>query len=93
MLVQSHTGTINVLPALPFNWNTGNVKGIPARGVFTINMDWLEGKISNLSVASEAGNICRVKIPEIRVSQISSNGKEIPFTPYDNYIEFKTRPE
>jgi len=50
------------------------------------------GKISNLSMASEAGNICRVKLSEIRVSGISSNGKEIPFKKSDNFIEFNTRP-
>ena len=50
------------------------------------------GKISNLSMASEAGNICRVKLSEVRVSGISSNGKEIPFKKSDNYIEFNTRP-
>ena len=91
MLVQSHTGIINILPALPFNWNTGNVKGIRARGGFTINMDWLDGKIFDFSVTSEAGNICRVKIPEIRVSQICSNGKEIPFSQSEKTIEFNTK--
>lgn len=92
MLVQSHTGTIHILPALPLNWKTGNVKGIRARGGFTINMDWLEGKISNLSMVSEAGSNCRVKLPELRVFRISSNGKQIPFRESENYIEFNTRP-
>lgn len=92
MLVQSHTGIINILPALPSKWNTGDIKGIRARGAFTINMIWQQGKVKDLVITSEAGNTCRIKLPGVRDLKITSHGRNIPFKELENFIEFKTIP-
>ena len=54
MLLQSHAGYIHLLPALPDNWQSGSIKGVRARGGFTIDMEWKESRITRLSVTSHS---------------------------------------
>ena len=62
MLIQSHDGAIHLLPALPDNWPTGEVKGLQARGGFTVDMKWEEGKVTALTVYSKLGGNCRLRV-------------------------------
>lgn len=55
MLIQSTPGTITLLPALPQAWSKGKVKGLRARGGFTIDMEWNDGKVSSCKIHSTAG--------------------------------------
>ena len=61
MLLQSHAGYIYLLPALPDNWQSGSIKGVRARGGFTIDMEWKESRITRLSVTSHSGGTCRIR--------------------------------
>ena len=61
MLLQSHAGYIHLLPALPDNWQSGSIKGVRARGGFTIDMEWKESRITRLSVTSHSGGTCRIR--------------------------------
>jgi alpha-L-fucosidase 2 len=61
MLIQSHTGTIELLPALPAELPNGEVKGICARGGFVLNITWQQGKLQQVTVLSTTGNTCRLK--------------------------------
>lgn len=54
MLVQSHEpGIIRILPALPANWHTGSVKGLRARGGYTVDIDWENGKATKVLVKAD----------------------------------------
>lgn len=62
MLLQSHTGEIHLLPALPNVWQEGSIKGLPARGGFILDLFWKDGKLSKAIVYSKLGGNCRLRV-------------------------------
>ncbi|NTV80820.1 MAG: glycoside hydrolase family 95 protein, partial [Candidatus Aminicenantes bacterium] len=61
LLVQSHQGSIDVLPALPEALPAGSVGGVRARGGFELDLAWKDGRLTRLSVLSKAGELCKIK--------------------------------
>jgi alpha-L-fucosidase 2 len=63
MLLQSHAGIINLLPAIPDQWKAqGSVKGLKARGNITVSFDWKDGKVISYSITSPVATKVKVKI-------------------------------
>lgn len=62
LFMQSHDGFIYILPALPSVWKDGSIKGLVARGGFVIDIDWKDGKVTNLNIVSQYGGNCRIRI-------------------------------
>ena len=60
MLMQSHCGFIELLPALPSDWKKGSIKGIVARGNFTINIEWSSEKLTKAEITSNMGGTCKI---------------------------------
>lgn len=64
MLLQSQDGCIHLLPAAAPSWVKGKVKGLCARGGFTVDMEWEQGKLSKSVIFSKTGGQCRVRYKE-----------------------------
>ncbi len=63
MLLQSHDGYIHLLPALPDAWGSGTVSGLKARGGFTIDMTWINKKVTKIKIHSALGGECPMLAP------------------------------
>lgn len=92
MLLQSHEGYIDVLPALPKAWETGSFTGLVARGNFVIDAEWKQGKPTHLTLTSRAGGPCRIAAGEMGAMEIKdANGAAVAFTRADDgVIRFET---
>ena len=61
MLLQSHMGELHLLPCLPAMWPDGSVKGMKARGGFTVDMEWIDSTLAKATITSNAGRPCRLR--------------------------------
>jgi alpha-L-fucosidase 2 len=91
MLLQSHAGEVDLLPALPATWRTGRVRGLRARGGWEIDIEWADGRWTRAIVRADPGlGRCVVRAPdafEVRTegrvveSRLTSSGS----------VEFETK--
>ncbi len=72
MLLQSHDGVLNLLPARPDAWASGEVKGLKARGGYELDMTWANGKLTRVVVRSALGGNCRLRVPGTLVATIGT---------------------
>ncbi|WP_195428959.1 glycoside hydrolase family 95 protein [Clostridium sp. D46t1_190503_E9] len=61
MLIQSHQGYIEILPAIPKSWKSGEVKGLRARGGYTVDISWKDNKLILLKVKAIVDGTCNIK--------------------------------
>ncbi|MFF5289590.1 glycosyl hydrolase family 95 catalytic domain-containing protein [Paractinoplanes globisporus] len=61
MLLQSDGEEIELLPALPSTWRDGSVRGLRARGGFTVDLTWRDGELRQARIHSSTGAVARVR--------------------------------
>jgi alpha-L-fucosidase 2 len=61
MLLQSQSGEISLLPAIPDAWAEGKISGLKARGNFEIAMNWKNKQITTASILSVVGGVCKLR--------------------------------
>ncbi len=77
MLLQSQNGEIELLPALPSAWPNGSVTGLCARGRFTVDMEWANGKLATATIHSTGGESCQVRYRDQVVQLQVPNGQSL----------------
>jgi alpha-L-fucosidase 2 len=77
MLLQSHAGQIELLPALPAAWPEGSVKGLRARDGFEVDIAWKDGRLISATLWSNSGEPCRIRYQGKTVELKIKKGKRI----------------
>ena len=76
MLLQSHGGMIRLLPALPAEWSTGAVRGLRARGGFTVSMFWSNGSLTEATIDASVDGPCTVSAEGLKA--VLLDGDPVP---------------
>ncbi len=79
MLIQSHLGNIDMLPALPDAIPEGHIRGIRARGGFELDFNWSEDKLTSLKVISNAGYAFSVRYEDKTFTSETHKGEVLTF--------------
>ncbi len=89
MLLQSNLGTVHLLPALPDAWQSGNIKGLRARGGFEVDIVWSNQGLDNATIHSLSGEDCTLRTPQ-RVRITGATAKTVK-TDFGYLTTFKTK--
>jgi alpha-L-fucosidase 2 len=77
MLLQSHAGEVELLPALPEAWPDGCVEGLRARGGFEVDIIWKDGRLTEATIRSIAGRDPMVRYGERAKKIALEPGQEV----------------
>ncbi len=81
MLIQSHAGLIELLPALPEAWPDGSVTGLCARGGFEVDIKWQKGTLEHAVIKNISGQKCRVRYGQKNLDLNINKGSRKIITP------------
>lgn len=74
MLIQSHDAYIELLPALPDEWATGNFKGLRVRGGAEVGATWQNNRLQLAEILASAYNTFKLKVPA-GIATVKKDGK------------------
>lgn len=86
MLLQSHLGVIDVLPALPAAWPAGAVTGLRARGGLTVDIRWRGHAATSLTLTADHTGPVTVRCPLLAARPLvqTATGQRVECEPGDS---------
>jgi alpha-L-fucosidase 2 len=89
MLIQSQSGEIELLPALPGRWPTGSVRGLCARGGYVVDIAWHNGALFTASITTRLGGATPVRYGDRRILVRLHPGQVLRLHP-DSFLRHET---
>ena len=86
MLLQSHSGVIQLLPALPDNWADGSVSGLCAVGNFQVDQRWANGRLQEATVLSRSGGACTLRYKGIAHATVKGKKAQVKVVSDDTIV-------
>jgi alpha-L-fucosidase 2 len=80
MLLQSHLGEISLLPALPDAWEKGYIKGLRARGGFTVDQYWRKGRLTEATILPDFDGEVKIRYTDKTIIKNVKAGKAVKIT-------------
>ena len=77
MILQSHDGYVEFLPALPSVWPTGSMKGVCAQGGLVADVEWADGSMRSARINASKDHSFDILVPQSTSVVITQNGKTL----------------
>ncbi|MBK5273321.1 MAG: glycoside hydrolase family 95 protein, partial [Bacteroidia bacterium] len=84
LLMQSHSGEISLLPALPKEWPDGSISGLRGKGGYSIDVHWKKQHLATASILSHFTQTCRLRTKTL--VKILLDGKTVPVQQEEKYL-------
>ena len=88
MLIQSYHEELHLLPALPACWPDGEVRGLRARGGYTVNIAWKSGRLAKAEITPLHTRSCVLKTGGQNLAVHAPDGKTVPVSQEARHIIF-----
>jgi alpha-L-fucosidase 2 len=76
ILLQSHSGEISFLPAMPEAWREGAIKGVRARGAITVDIEWKDGRATTAVLRPDVSGEFQLRAPRgQRIASVTEQGR------------------
>jgi len=93
MLLQSHSGVLAILPALPSAWSDGHYRGLRARGDVEVDASWKNGRAVSAALRPAAAGDFKLRPPHgQRIAKIESGGHPVKATEGDGIWQLRMEP-
>jgi alpha-L-fucosidase 2 len=89
MLLQSQRGDIHLLPALPAAWATGSVRGLRARGGYTVGVRWRGGALESAIITPDRSGTMTVRYGRHTAERLVTAGHPVTVTPESSGLVIK----
>ena len=91
MLLQSYGARLHLLPALPASWPKGQVRGLRARGGYTVSIWWRDGRLARAEIVPLKNGHCTVRAPERKLAVSDRTGDCVQIVHDGPWVTFPVR--
>ena len=91
MIIQSHDGFVEFLPALPSVWHTGNMKGVCAQGGLVADVEWASKKMKSAAINATKDHTFDILLPADTKPTMTLDGASYAYKVKDGKVNVKMK--